>query len=83
MKIRMTNTYSITEIYDTIEIDPNDYDELKGLSEQEVIDYLNENAYDFRLKDSEQECIADDFRFEKDIVKEKTYDEEQTFFIAK
>jgi len=63
MKIRMTNTYSITEIYDTIEIDPNDYDELIGLSEQEVIDYLNENGYDFRLKDSEQECIADEFRF--------------------
>ena len=83
MKIRMTNTYSITEIYDTIEIDPNDYDELRGMSEEEVIDYLNENAYDFRLKDCEQECIADDFRFEKDIVKEKTYDEEQTFFIAK
>ena len=64
MKIRMTNTYSITEIYDTIEIDPNDYDELIGLSEQEVIDYLNENGYDFCLKDSEQECIADYFRFE-------------------
>lgn len=82
MKIRMTNTYSITEIYDTIEIDPNDYDELAGLSEQEVIDYLNENGYDFCLKDSKQECIADEFRFEKEIVREKTYDEEQTFFIA-
>lgn len=82
MKIRMTNTYSITEIYDTIEIDPNDYDELIGLSEQEVIDYLNENGYDFCLKDSKQECIADEFRFEKEIVREKTYDEEQTFFIA-
>ena len=78
----MTNTYSITEIYDTIEINPNDYDELAGLSEQEVIDYLNENGYDFCLKDSKQECIADEFRFEKEIVREKTYDEEQTFFIV-
>ena len=59
-----------------------DYDELAGLSEQEVIDYLNENGYDFCLKDSKQECIADEFRFEKEIVREKTYDEEQTFFIA-
>ena len=83
MKIRMTNSYHITEVYDTIEIDPNDYDELKGLSDQEVIDYLNENGYDFCLKDSEQESIVDEFRFEKDIVKEKTNDEEQTFFIVK
>ena len=82
MKIRMTNSYHITEIYDTIEINPNDYDELRGLTEQEVIDYLNENPYDFRIKDSEQECIADDFVFEKEIVKEKTYDEDKTFVIV-
>lgn len=83
MKIRMTNSYSITEVYDTIEINPNDYDELRGLSEEEVIEYLNENGYEFCLNDGSQDCIADEFRFEKEIVKEKTTDEEQTFFIVK
>ena len=79
----MTNSYSITEIYDTIEIDPNDYDELRGLSEKEVLEYLNENGYEFCLKDASQDSIVDEFRFEKEIVKEKTTDEEQTFFIVK
>lgn len=82
MKIRMTNSYHITEIYDTIEINPNDYDELRGLTEQEVIDYLNENGYDFVLNGGSQENIVDEFMFEKDIVKEKTYDEDKTFVIV-
>ena len=78
----MTNTYSITEIYDTIEINPNDYEELAGLSEKEVIEYLNDNCHDFCLKDAVHDTIYDEFRFEKEIVREKTYDEEATFFIV-
>ena len=82
MKIRMTNSYRIVEVYDTIEIDPNEYEELAGLSEKEVIEYLNENCHDFCLKDGAHDTIYDEFRFERDIVKDKTNDEEATFFIV-
>jgi hypothetical protein len=82
MKIRMLNSYSITEVYDTIEIDPNEYDELRGLSEEEVLQYLDDNGYDFCLKDGNEENIVDEFRFNREIVREKTTDEEQKFLIV-
>ena len=82
MKIRMTNSYHTIEVYDTIEINPSDYDELRNLSEDEVIEYLNENGFDFKLNDNNQENIVDEVRFEKDIVREKTSDEEFKFSLV-
>ena len=43
MKIRLAKSYSVYEVYGTIELNPEDYTELQGLSEEEVIQYLNEN----------------------------------------
>lgn len=76
MKIRLAKSYSVYEVYGTIELNPEDYTELQGLSEEEVIQYLNENMYDFTLNDS-QEVLVDQFRFETDIIKEKNYNEEE------
>lgn len=76
MKIRLAKSYSVYEVYGTIELNPEDYTELQGLSEEEVIQYLNENMYDFTLNDS-QEVLVDQFRFETDIIKEKNYNEDE------
>jgi hypothetical protein len=83
MKIRMTNSFYTTEVYETIEINPNDYEELEGLSNDEIIEYLNENGYDFALIDGEEVNIVDEIRFSKEIVKEKTSDEDIKFILIK
>lgn len=76
MKIRLAKSYSVYEVYGTIELNPEDYTELQGLSEEEVIQYLNENMYDFTLNNS-QEVLVDQFRFEMDLIRDKNYNEEE------
>lgn len=76
MKIRLAKSYSVYEVYGTIELNPEDYTELQGLSEEEVIQYLNENMYDFTLNGS-QEVLSDQFQFETDLIRDKNYNEEE------
>jgi len=76
MKIRLTRGYRMYEVYDTIEFNPQDYPELNGMSDEEIIEYLNENKYDMSLNDSD-ETLADQFIFERDLIKDKTMDIEE------
>jgi hypothetical protein len=72
----------VYEVYGDIEFDPKDYSELQDLSEQEVIEYLNENMYDFTL-DGTDEVLADQFQFETDIIRDKNYDHEEEVVLVK
>ena len=82
MKIRLTKSYIVYEVYGDIEFNPQDYSELQDLSEQEVIEYLNENMYDFTL-DGTDEVLADQFQFETDIIRDKNYDHEEEVVLVK
>lgn len=82
MKIRLTKSYRVYEVYGDIEFNPQDYSELQDLSEQEVIGYLNENMYDFTLNDT-NEVLADQFQFETDIIRDKNYDNEEEVVLVK
>jgi hypothetical protein len=82
MKIRLAKSYNVYEVYGTIELNPEDYTELQGLSEEEVIQYLNENMYDFTLNGS-QEVLSDQFQFETDIIRQKNYNEEEEIVTVK
>jgi hypothetical protein len=82
MKIILAKNYNVYEVYGTIELNPGDYTELQGLSEEEVIQYLNENMYDFTLNGS-QEVLSDQFQFETDIIRQKNYNEEEEIVIVK
>lgn len=79
----MSNEYRTYEVYDTIEIKPEDYPELEGKSEDEVIEYLKENMFDFKIKDSNEENLVDSFMFEKDIVKDKVFDSDYNVILVK
>ena len=81
MKIRMTRSYEMWESYEPIEINPEDYPELKGMSEEEVLDYLNENMYEFELKDGSEGNLVDEIMFNKEIIKDKMGDEEFTLYL--
>ncbi len=83
MKVRVTYEYRTYEVYDTIEINPEDYPELEGMSEDEAIKYINENIYDFKIKDSNEESIIDTAMFEKDIVRDKVFDGDHKVVLVK
>jgi hypothetical protein len=81
MKIRMTRSYEMWESYDPIEINPEDYPELEGMSDEEILDYLNENMYEFELKDGSEGNLADEIMFGQEIIKDKMSDETFTLHL--
>jgi hypothetical protein len=81
MKIRMTRSYSVWESYESIEINPEDYPELEGMSDEEIVTYINDNAYDFEIKDSSEGNIVDEVMFNGDVIKDNHTDEEITFYL--
>ncbi len=76
MKIRMTKSYMVYEVYDTIEINKEDYPEFEGLTDQEVLEYLDDNLFDFEVNGSDEGSLAGEFEFNRDIVKDKFTNEE-------
>lgn len=76
MKIRMTKSYTTYEVYDTIEINKDDYPELEGMSDEDALEYLNENMHDFEIKGGDESSLSDEFEFGKEIIKEKVTDDE-------
>ena len=79
----MSKSYTSYELYDTIEINKEDYPELEGLTDEEALAYLQENMWDFCLAGSSEDCLASEFEFNKDIIKDKIHDEERTFHLLK
>ena len=82
MKIRLEKSYRVYEVYGDIEFDPQDYPEMEGMSDEEIIAYLNENMYEFNLNQSD-EVLKDQFTFETDILKEKHFDEDEEIILVK
>lgn len=72
----MSKTYRVYELYDTIEINKDDYPELEGMSDDEAFEYIKENMYDFELKDSNEGTLTDEFEFGGEMVKDDLYDED-------
>ena len=62
----------------TIEIDTDDYEELKGMTEEEAFEYLSENMWELEMKKEEGEkysmTLAD--ALQEDWVREKVKCEE-------
>jgi len=83
MKIRMTKSYTTYEVYDTIEINKDDYPELEGMSDEDALEYLNENMHDFEIKDGYEGSLSNEFEFGKEIIKEKVTDDEYELHLVK
>ncbi len=73
----MTKTYQVYESYGPIEINPEDYPELEGKTEQEIVEYFNEIMYDENIKDGSEETLADEFQFNTEMIKQKISNEEE------
>jgi hypothetical protein len=73
----MTKTYSVYESYGPIEVNLEDYPELEGATEEEIIKYFNSIMYDKNIKDGSEDTLADEFQFNTEMIKQKYSDEEE------
>ena len=76
MRIRLEKGYRCYELYGTIEINTEDYPEFEGKTEDEVLEYLNENMYDFELKGGSEPNLIDEFEFKQEMIKQEYLDED-------
>lgn len=82
MKIRMSKSYTVYELYDEIEINKEDYPELEGLSDEDALEYLQDNLHEFEIIDGYEGSLSNEFEFGKEIIKDKQYDEEYNLYLV-
>lgn len=73
----MTKTYSVFESYGPIEVNLEDYPELQGKSEDEIVEYFNEIMYEETIKGGTESNLADEFTFNTEMIKQKYSNEEE------
>ena len=73
LKIGMIVEKTVATTHGYLEIDTEDYEELRGLSEEDAKNYLKENLYDFELNDKySYDDIYDQLYFEGQELNSKT-----------
>jgi hypothetical protein len=74
IKIRLVEYSSVMNVYDEIELDIDNYPELKDMNEEEILEYINKNSssMDPISDDSYSDNLLDDLQ-EQDIIREKSY----------
>lgn len=80
MKIRLGKEYRCYELYGTIEINPEDYPELKDKTDDEILEYLEENMYEFEIKNGSESNLIDEFEFNNEMLKQDYFDENYTLY---
>ena len=79
----MSKSYSVYEVYDTIEINKEDYPELEGMTDEEVVAYLDENKWEFPIEGGSEDSLGSEFEFNRDIIKDKYMNEEYSLHLVK
>ena len=77
MKIYMTKTYEVYESYGPIEINLNDYPNLEGKTEEEILEYFNSIMFEENIVGGEESTLSDEFQFNANMIKQKHYGEEE------
>ena len=76
MRIALTKSIKTYIVYGYKEFNPIDYPQFNGLTENEIIQYINENSDEFNLNDSDEENIISDLEYNCDIVQDDECGEE-------
>jgi hypothetical protein len=77
MKIYMTKTYEVYESYGPLEVNLEDYPELEGKTEEDVLEYLNSIMYEENIKNGSEDTLVDEFQFNTEMIKQKYTNEEE------
>ena len=78
IKIYQTESYTTYVVRDAVTIDLDDYPELEGMSNDEIVDYLDGNSCDMKPQDEDYDCLSDEL-IEKYIIKEKISGENYSY----
>jgi hypothetical protein len=79
IKIYQTESYTTYIVREGITIDLDDYPELEGMTNEEIVDYLEGNSFEMKPQNDEfYESLSDEL-FEKDIIRDKVSGEEFSF----
>lgn len=74
IKIRLVEHSSVMNVYDEIELDIDNYPELEGMDEDEILEYINNNSSSMSpiSDDSYSDNLLEDLQ-EQNIIREKSY----------
>ncbi len=78
IKIYQTEEFTTYVLREPITIDLDDYPELEGMSEQEIVDYLEGNSCDMKPQNSDYDSLSDEL-IDADIMKDKVYGESYSY----
>ena len=78
IKIYQTESYTTYVVRDAVTIDLDDYPELEGMSNDEIVDYLDGNSCDMKPQDEDYDCLSEEL-IEKYIIKEKISGENYSY----
>ncbi len=78
IKIYQTESYTTYVVREAVTIDLDDYPELEGMSNDEIVDFLEGNSCDMKPQDEDYDCLSDEL-IEKYIIKEKITDENYSY----
>jgi hypothetical protein len=78
IKIYQTESYTTYVVRDAVTIDLDDYPELEGMSNDEIVDYLDGNSCDMKPQDEDYDCLSDEL-IEKYVIKEKISGENYSY----
>jgi hypothetical protein len=78
VKIYQTEEYTTYIVREPISIDLDDYPELEGMTNDEIVEYLKENSFEMKPQNEDYDSLSDELE-EKDILKDKIYGEECSY----
>ena len=78
IKIYQTESYTTYVVRDAVTIDLDDYPELEGMSNDEIVDYLDGNSCNMKPQDEDYDCLSEEL-IEKYVIKEKISGENYSY----
>ena len=79
IKIHQTEAYTTFIVREPITIDLDDYPELEGMTNDEIVYYLEGNSSDLKPQNSDSYYSLSDELIDRDVIKEKITGEEYSY----
>ena len=80
VKIYQTESYTTYIVRESITIDLDDYPELEGMTNDEIVYHLDGNSSEMKATESGYDSLSDEL-IEMEILKEKTYGSEYSYIV--
>ena len=78
VKIYQTESYTTYIVREPISIDLDDYPELEGMTNDEIVEYLKESSFEMKAQNEDYDSLSEELE-DRDILKDKIYGEECSY----